>query len=433
MSELIIIGAGITGLSAGYHAEKRNIKYQIFEQESQVGGLCRTLYKDGFYFDISGHVLSLKDQYIQALVRRFLKDNLRIIKRNAAIYSKEVFTRYPFQVNLYGLPRRVISECLREFVKVYFKHRDLPPNSYRTFHDLILAKFGKGIARHFMFPYNSKFWTVPVRDIVCDWVAGYIPMPSLEDIFNGAFGRKKDNFGHNAIFWYPSRGGIQPLCDNFAERLKNLHLNKSVRKISLKKKELTFNSGEVIGYTKLISTMPLKELIAIAEDDLPSRITQAARKLKHNSVLVLNIGVKGQNLTDKHWVYLPEKKYAPYRVGTYTNFSKQIAPPGTTSYYAEIAYRKDWNVNKDKLINRTINDMLSIGFIRKKKDIITKDVFDIKYAYVIYDKNYSQNRKVLLEYLRRHNIFSIGRYGGWEYSLMESAMQQGKNIIDKVC
>jgi protoporphyrinogen oxidase len=116
MSELIIIGAGITGLSAGYHAEKRNIKYQIFEQESQVGGLCRTLYKDGFYFDISGHVLSLKDQYIQALVRRFLKDNLRIIKRNAAIYSKEVFTRYPFQVNLYGLPRRVISECLREFV-----------------------------------------------------------------------------------------------------------------------------------------------------------------------------------------------------------------------------------------------------------------------------------------------------------------------------
>jgi len=432
MPEITIIGAGIAGLSAGYHAEQRGIKYQIFEQENCVGGLCRTVSKDGFYFDFSGHLLHLNDPYCRTLVKKLLGGNLRIIKRNAAIYSKGVFTRYPFQANLYGLPHRVVEECLSEFEKAYYKKRDLPAQSYKTFHIWVLANFGKGIARHFMFPYNEKFWTIRLDRITCDWMGKYVPLPTLKEVSDGAFHKQAKEFGYNATFWYPKKGGIQSLCDTLAKRIKNIHLNKAVKKVSLKKKELIFNSGEGTEYAKLISTMPLKRLIEIIEDKVPSNIRQAGQGLRHNSLLILNIAIKGRDITDKHWVYLPEKKYIPYRVGIYTNFSTSMAPPDTTSYYVEMAYRKGWDIDKNKMINKAINDMMDIGFIRKKKDIITKDVFDIEYAYVIYDKNYSRNRKVLLDYLRKHGIFSIGRYGNWEYSSIEQAIEQGKIAIDKL-
>jgi UDP-galactopyranose mutase len=428
MPEITIIGAGLTGLSAGYHAEQKNIKYQIFEKENCVGGLCRTIHKDGFYFDFSGHLLHLKSPYCKALVKKILGDNLGVIKRNAAIYSKGVFTPYPFQANLYGLPPQVVQECLSEFKKAYYKEKNLQPQPYKTFRAWVLANFGKGIARHFMFPYNEKFWTVSTDEITCDWMGDYVPLPTPKEVFNGALHRQTKEFGYNVKFCYPQKGGIQSLCDGLAKRIKNIHLNKRVKKISLQEKKLTFNSGKTIKFAKLISTIPLKELIGIIEDKLPSPITQAARKLKHNSVLVLNIGVKGQNLTDKHWVYLPEKKYTPYRIGTYTNFSKHLAPPGTTSYYAEISYRKEHNINKEKLINRTINDMLTIGFIRKEKDILTQNIFDIKYAYVTYDRNHASSRKLLLDFLHSHNIFSIGRYGRWEYSSMGEAIEWGWQI-----
>ena len=50
MSTTVIIGAGIAGLSAGYHAQLKGIDYSVYESEGAVGGLCRTIKKDGFLF-----------------------------------------------------------------------------------------------------------------------------------------------------------------------------------------------------------------------------------------------------------------------------------------------------------------------------------------------------------------------------------------------
>jgi protoporphyrinogen oxidase len=283
-----------------------------------------------------------------------------------------------------------------------------------------------------MLPYNEKFWTLDLNKITCEWMDGYVPTPTLKEVVNGASPKQEKEFGYNVTFWYPKEGGIQSLCDAFANQMKNIHLNRALKKISLKNKELTFESEEKTGYSKLISTIPLKRLIEIIDDKIPTSIKQARQDLKHNSLLILNLGVKGRNVTDKHWVYVPEKKYIPYRIGVYTNFSNSMAPLGTTSYYVEMAYRKEWDIDRTKLINKAINDMADIGFIRRKKDIITKDFFDVEYGYVIYDKNYLRNRKILLDYLRRHDILSIGRYGNWEYSSIEQAIEQGREIISNL-
>jgi protoporphyrinogen oxidase len=429
MTELLIVGAGLAGLSAGYHAQQKDLEYELYEADAHIGGCCRTIERDGFHFDYSGHLLHLKDPYFQGLVRELLADNLNILDRNAVIYSHGAFTRYPFQANLFGLPAPIVKECLLEFVKAYYGNEDLPTSEYRTFRDWIVAKLGRGIGRHFMFPYNEKLWTVPTGEMTCDWLSEYVPKPNLEDVFSGAFEDQSKGFGYNASFWYPQRGGIQALCDALAARVSNIHLNESVTEINLATKTVSFASGRSASYTKLVSSMPLNKLVKILEGPVPEDVRTACELLRHNSVLIVNLGVKGGDLTDKHWIYLPEKRFTAYRIGVYSNFSAALAPAGTTSFYVEIGYQQGWNVDKDALVAKAVEEMVEIGLIRSLDDILVQDVVDLECAYVIYDRQQRDSRKTIMDFLRQHDIVSIGRYGNWEYSGMEEAMMQGKDSL----
>ncbi len=106
---ILILGAGPTGLSAAYHAGGDAL---LVEREARAGGWCRSIEQDGFTFDMAGHILFSNDPYVHELYRLLLGDNVHWQEREAWIYSKHVYTRYPFQGSLYGLPPEVIRECL---------------------------------------------------------------------------------------------------------------------------------------------------------------------------------------------------------------------------------------------------------------------------------------------------------------------------------
>ncbi|HBA86929.1 MAG TPA: protoporphyrinogen oxidase [Geobacter sp.] len=430
MAETIIIGAGLAGLSAGYHARQMDLDYELYEAADAVGGCCRTVERDGFRFDCSGHLLHLKEPYFQGLVRELLAHNLNVISRNAVVYSHGRFTRYPFQANLFGLPGEVVKECLLEFVKSYHGSEDLPSRSYGTFYDWIVAKLGAGIGRHFMFPYNQKLWTVPTEEMTCEWLSEYVPKPNLDEVFNGAFEDQSKGFGYNASFWYPREGGIQALSDALAARVPNIRLGESVEAVDLDARCVRFASGKSASYRRLVSTMPLKRLVERLEGPVPADVRAASKRLRHNSVLIVNLGVKGGDLTDKHWIYLPEHSFTAYRVGVYTNFSKALAAPDTTSFYVEIGYQQGWNVDKDALVQKAVEEMVEIGLIRSLEDILVQEVIDLECAYVIYDRQHKESRKTILDFLAKHDVASIGRYGNWEYSGMEEAMLQGKEAVE---
>jgi protoporphyrinogen oxidase len=430
MSDLVIIGAGISGLSAGFHAQLRKLAYVVYEQNDRVGGLCQTIEKEGFYFDYSGHLLHFKNPHFRTFIEDLLPGNLVRHRRKSFIYSRGVFSRYPFQANLYGLPPQVVKECLLEFVRSYFEFEDLPTSFYPTFYGWIVAKLGKGIGKHFMFPYNEKLWTVSLKRLTCEWLSEYVPRPSLEDIFNGSFAEQKKDFGYNAQFWYPRKGGIQTLADSLASRTPRLVLNERLIRIHLKDKIAEFESGRTEKYEKLISTVSLKTLVKKIKGVVPAPIVHSAERLRHNSILILNLGVKDKRVTDKHWIYLPEKKYVPYRVGVYSNFSRHMAPPDTTSYYVEIAYQKHWRIRREDLVEQAIQNFIEIGFIKHKKDILVSHLMDIDCAYVIYDKHYAESRRSILDFLKKNDIHSIGRYGSWAYSGIEEALEQGKSVIE---
>src|SRR3989338_7951047 len=97
---ILILGAGLAGLSAAWHLQKKGIDCQLFEKEPEVGGLCRSKKINNFIFDYSGHLLHFKHKYTFNLVRNLLGNDLLKHQRSAWIYSYGKCTRYPFQANL---------------------------------------------------------------------------------------------------------------------------------------------------------------------------------------------------------------------------------------------------------------------------------------------------------------------------------------------
>ena len=194
---ILILGAGLAGLSAAWHLQRLGIDCQIFEKETEVGGLCRSKKINGFTFDCDGHLLHFKHSYNLQLVKDLLGKNIIRHKRSAWIYSFGRFSRYPFQANLYGLPKAVVKDCLLEFIKLHRNGSKIKENT--SFRQWIDKTFGKGIVRHFMIPYNTKFWTVPLDELTCEWIDGFIPVPTLNQIIECTIKESRQNLGYNAF------------------------------------------------------------------------------------------------------------------------------------------------------------------------------------------------------------------------------------------
>ena len=182
-----IIGAGLAGLSAAYHL--KGLPYRLHEKESEVGGLCRSYTKDGFTFDMTGHLLHFRQPEIKALVEVLLAGRLTRHGRRSYLYSHESYTEYPFQVNTHGLPPEVVRDCLLGFIATLTAKQDAATGEL-SLQQWILANLGEGIAKHFMVPFNEKLWQVRLDELTADWVSWLVPKPDIKDVVNGALGSR---------------------------------------------------------------------------------------------------------------------------------------------------------------------------------------------------------------------------------------------------
>lgn len=430
MAHIVILGAGLTGLSTAYHLEKNNFfDFKIFEKESTTGGLCRSVTENGFTFDYTGHLLHASDPYFEDFLKTIVGiENLAIIKRRSFIYSHETYTHFPFQVNLFGLPHEVIIECIEGFIQ-----RPSFKKNSRSFYEWALQKFGAGFTKHFFYPYQEKIFAYDIKKITASWTGRFVPETSLKSILQGAlFEPQEQEIGYNAHFYYPKKGGIHFWVNALAQQIKTpLKTNYSVESIDLKNKIVIFRNGDFEKFDTLINTIPLDIFLSLLKEPSNSSLNQAHKKLLCNSVINFNIGFNRPDISDKHWIYLPEKKFIPYRLGFYHNFSSSMAPTDCSSLYGEIAYLHKPLLDQTILIEKATEQLKKLLHF-SDNDIIAKKNISIDHAYVIFDfwreKNLPKVHKKLLSF----NVHSIGRYGAWKYASMQESLLDGKNIADRL-
>ena len=426
---IVIIGAGLAGLSAAHHLAGRDVV--VLEKALVPGGLSGSREVDGFTFDYTGHLLHLRDAKVTALVENLAGGELAVHERKAAIHLAGRLTPYPFQANTHGLPAEIVYDCVHGFVQAWHERRETGDDPEISFRDWTLRTFGEGIARHFMFPYNEKMWLRDPERITADWVSWAVPRPSLEEVLRGAMGIVNRGMGYNPTFRYPSRGGIRILADRLAERVGAVRYGEEAAVVDTERREVVTSGGAVIPYSVLINTMPLPLLVGRMRPADPA-FAVAGASLDWTEIYDLNLGVGRPLVSDQHWIYFPEPVYPFYRVGFPTNFSSSVAPEGASSLYVETAVRRSEATDEQTLVRRTLAGLERAGILRADDEILVTDLVRIGPAYVVFDRDRRRALPEILAGLRRRGILSIGRYGAWTYSYMEAAISDGMKAAGTV-
>ena len=428
-----ILGGGLAGLSLGYFLNLKNQDFFILEKNPETSGLLKSIQIDGFTFDIGGsHVIFSKNKKILSFILSILKDNIVRIRRNAKILYKGRYIKYPFENGLAELPKRENFECLYYFIRNYTKKEKGLLPSPKNLKEWFYYMFGKGIAEKYLIPYNEKLWKFPLEEMSINWVIR-IPRPPIKDIIKSSLGIPTEGYKHQLYFYYPKLGGIQALAKALERPIKNkIVTNFEVKKIKKEDGKWIVSNGKIeFEFDKIISTIPLGELIKTLRNT-PKEIKKAARELKFNSLITIGVGIDKPNINNFSWVYIPGQETLPHRISFPSNYSPYVSPNKKSSILAEITYRERDEISKmddDEIAEKTIEDLNTLKIINKK-DVVITTVQRIKYAYVIYDLECTENLRKIITYISEIGIDVIGRFGKWEYLNMDQTIEASKKYVE---
>lgn len=418
-----ILGGGLSGLSL-----QSMLKYdsEILEKEDRVGGLCRTFSKDGFHYDIGGHILFSKNQTFMEYVKLVLGDNINACKRKNDIFFKGRFVKYPFENGLGALDKEDIYDCLIGYIK---NNHPKPTN----FMEWIYYTFGDGIAENYLVPYNKKIWKTPLDKMSLEWVER-VPKPPMEDILKSALGFETEGYVHQLHFYYPSIGGIEGLIKSITKDCKKVTTGYEVGKVSKKDNMWIVSNGkDERAYDKLVLTVPVKEAVKYL-DNVPINVLEASRALRHNMVRVVLVGINNGALFDKSAIYIPSMDVTPHRVCYMGYFSKNNVPAGKSSLMAEVTthYGHElYSMPDCDLTQKVVDDMHKVGFINKQ-DVVATDVKSLEYGYVVYDTEYHKNVKIVRDYFESIGIILHGRFAEFDYINMDEVILRSMKLADRL-
>jgi len=409
-TKYLIVGAGISGLT--FADWIRSEDYIVCEAANEIGGFCRTIKKDGFTWDYSGHFFHFKNKAIEEYLVHRMSDILSV-KKETRILWKDRFIDFPFQKNIHQLPQEDFIDCLYD---LFFKEEGKISN----FKQMLYAKFGRSIAEKFLIPYNEKLYATDLASLDVNAMGRFFPYAQLDEIIRNF--KVADNDSYNTSFTYPKGGAIEYIhAINKGVDKGKVSLGERVLSLDLRTKTAHTNL-RTIKYEYLVSSAPFNQLLGMAQLDHDPYI------YSWNKVLVFNIGFDSKGPENLHWTYLPQKDLCFYRVGFYDN----IMGTDRMSLYVEIGHPQD-AVLSEKIIeaykHQVIDHLRRCGLVSTQKPIAWHSVvMDPAYVHITQDsvKDVAEKKRVL----GACNVYSIGRYGSWTYCSIEDNMIEARQLAD---
>ena len=292
-----ILGAGLSGISLAYllQENERIDHIDLLEKAGSPGGLCRSYPFAGIGYDVGPHIMFSRNPAVLDLLVRMLGDNVHKLRRSNRIYHDGRFIKYPFENELSALSAPERDYCLNTFL-----NNPYAPYPAQSMLQFFLATFGEGITNLYLRPYNEKIWKFDPAFMDTQMVER-IPKPPPEDIIKSAQGVSTEGYLHQLHFYYPKRGGIQSLLDGFKQKLGAkvaIHTGATVQKVSRSGQQwqVPGNGRPARTYDRLISTIPIPELIAALDPAAPPEVTHAAQNLRYNSIAICMLHVPRDRL-----------------------------------------------------------------------------------------------------------------------------------------
>jgi protoporphyrinogen oxidase len=430
-----ILGAGLTGLTAGYILSRQGVAVQLFERESQAGGMAVTLQKGDFRFDLGPHRFYTQDQEVIGLIKELLGNELLEHKRMSRIHLRGHYLEYP--PNVANLVRSTAPITSLGYLWGYLQAnwgRGNHTNDETDFENWVVSRFGRPLYELYFEPYTQKVWGRPPRELSAELARRRISVPNLGDVLLRLMISSNKNPGpYVTRFWYPEKG-IGRIAERLVEEIiahgGEVNLGHSVEALHLEANRVVGLTIKNVGTSyykptdRVFSTIPLPYLIQ-AIDPVQEVFVQRACELPYRALLFVFLVLDKPRVGNDHWIYFPEKRFTFNRVSEPRTFSPGHAPSGMTSLCVEITCDvgdEIWNLSTEKLTERVVSQLDTCGLI-DPGEVSGSFTHRLRYGYPIYTVGYKKCLDSLLAYIGTiENLVTCGRQGTFDYSNMSEAI-----------
>lgn len=426
---VLILGAGIAGISAGYHCKQAGIDCVIYEKNIEWGGLTGNFVIDGFRFDHAIHLSFTDNEYVKKLFSE-ATDYITHTPKSENYYEG-VWAKHPVQNNLYPFSVETKVSVIQGFIE----NKEVQHN-INNYEDWLKAQYGEYFAENFPMKYTRKYWCCDADELSTSWVGSRMYQPSLEEVLHGAMTEETPNTYYAKEMRYPEKGGYKSFLKKMVIDL-NIKTDSEVTFIDTKRKEVVFKSGQTQSYDQLISTLPLpvyKNLLP----NIPQEIKDAIERLQNTSVALVSIGLNNDHKQyprkDVLWFYIYDEDILPARVYSPVKKSADNAPAGTYSYQFEIYFnpkKNQFNLDTIDLVQHVIDSSVRMDLF-SAEDVLVKDLKVVDYANVVFYLGMEQDRELIKEFLNSQGIITAGRFGEWDYLWSDQSLISGMNAVSNL-
>src|SRR5713101_6808278 len=435
--QVVVIGGGPAGLTAGYELTKFDLHPVVLEKQSLVGGLARTESYKGFHFDLGGHRFFTKVEEVKKMWQDVLGGEFLRRPRLSRIYYNGKFFFYPLKPLNALLGLGFFQSIL--IVLSFIRWQLFPHKREDTFEQWVTNRFGRRLFLFYDTTYTEKVWGISCSELKAEWAAQRIKDLSLKTALLSMFIKPKKTIKTLIEeFDYPRCGpGMMwnAVKAEIEQRQGVVRLNSDVVRINRTGTRIEGvvvrhdGSEELIRGTHFISSMPVSQFIKALDPPAPPAVRSAAARLTYRDFLTVVLIVDKPHIFDDNWVYIHDPSVHVGRIQNFKNWSPDMVPdPAKTSLGLEYFCTEGdavWTMADADLIELGRREINRIGLARSE-DIVDGCVVRVEKAYPVYDSDYREYLGVVRQFIDGlENCQSIGRNGLHRYNNQDHAMLTG--------
>ena len=491
----VIIGAGPAGLTAALQLLRQTgIRPLVVEASDTVGGISRTVDFNGYRMDIGGHRFFSKSDWVMdwwqeilPLERTAAADGERITisyrnrsrevalpdataaeprdpgqvmlvrNRLSRIYFLRRFFDYPIKLNLRTLVNLGPLRCVKAGAS-YAWSSLFPRRAEKSLEDFLVNRFGGELYRTFFKSYTEKVWGVPCTEISAEWGAQRIKGLSLTSAVLNALRRsvtaapmstRGTQTSLTEFFLYPRLGPGQ-LWEAVAERVRRgggeIRLRHTVDRLALTGgrvtavgvKDALTGATSTLAADYVISTMPVRDLVASLDPAAPAAVARVAGQLPYRDFITVGVIVnrmRGAAMLPDNWIYIQEPDVRLGRLQIFNNWSPDLVPDPSKVWLGLEYFCTEgddlWRLADAAMQALAIRELAQIDLV-DPADVVAATVIRVPKAYPAYFGAYAEFDTVRKFVDAIPNLFLVGRNGMHRYNNQDHSMLTARAAVDNI-
>jgi protoporphyrinogen oxidase len=397
MSQTVILGAGLAGLSASFHLGHENCV--LLESSASPYGHIRSQIRDGFTWDEGPHVSFTQHEYVRSIFAESVGGDYEEFRAKVGNYFQGHWIDHPAQVSLHQVPEPLRSRCLESFLES--RRSDAPPPA--NYQEWLDQAFGPVFARTFPAVYTEKYWTRPPRDLATDWVGPRVLTPAVDDVVAGANGTLARNLHYITTVRYPRRGGYQSFAA-LMRRGASIRFGAEPARINLVDRKILLSNGETMGFERLVSTIPLPVFVGLCSN-VPPSVREAAQVLECSKLQLVNFRVREVARRPETWFYVYDHDKFSTRVNFTEHLASGNAPAGWSGVQVEVYAGKcrPFPGSEEEIAARVRAEIVAMG-ICEEAGVIDQHSVQVPWANVIFTGDTRPALDVIWSWLEQHGL-----------------------------